>query len=198
MPKYLEVHGDEEVKRSITGVTVIFGGHPLDAASATQSLVALSGAEAEFYVCNRRTAGGLQTCHFLTEAGCDVIPRVWSDSSAAAGSFAGQAQTGPDATHADTGTAAERGVLLLKSAPTNEMTKHLAASRAAADHFDVRTDRVATVSFTNAARAASPRAAAAMEEATHTSWSALCPGTAAVVKISAGLDCEAVSSLGSL
>ena len=51
----------------------------------------------------------------------------------------------------------------------------------------------------NAACAASPRAAAAMEEATHTSRAALRPVTAAVVKISAGLDCEAVSSsLGSV
>ena len=40
---------------------------------------------------------------------------------------------------------------------------------------------------------ASPRAAAAMEEATHTSRAALRPGTAVVVKISAGLDREAVS-----
>ena len=46
---------------------------------------------------------------------------------------------------------------------------------------------------------ASPRAAAAMEEATHTRpgphWS---PGTEAVAKISTGLDCEAVSHLGSV
>ena len=36
------------------------------------------------------------------------------------------------------------------------------------------------------------RAAAVLEEATHTSRAALRPGTAAVVKVSAGLDCEAV------
>ena len=35
------------------------------------------------------------------------------------------------------------------------------------------------------------------EEATHTSRAALRPGTAAAVKISAGLDCVAVSPLGS-
>ena len=49
-----------------------------------------------------------------------------------------------------------------------------------------------------AACPASPRAAAAMDEATHTSRAAMRPGTAAVVKISAGLDCEAVSPLGSV
>ena len=48
-PKNLDVcgdsdwAGDEEWKRSATGVTKLFGGHPLDAASATHSLVALSG-----------------------------------------------------------------------------------------------------------------------------------------------------------
>ena len=63
----------------------IFPEHPLDAASATRSLVALSGADAEFYACNRGTAGGLQTCHFLTDAGYEVISRVCSDSSACRG-----------------------------------------------------------------------------------------------------------------
>ena len=72
-------------KRSTTGVAEIFGGHLLDAVSVTQSLVALSSAEAEFYAYNRGTAGGLQTCHFLTEAGYKVVPRVWSDSSACRG-----------------------------------------------------------------------------------------------------------------
>ena len=47
-----------------------------------KSPAALSSAEAEFHACNRGTAGGLQTCHFLTEAVYEVIPRVWSDSSA--------------------------------------------------------------------------------------------------------------------
>ena len=82
VPKYW---ADEERKRWTTEVTEIFGGHPLDAALATQSLVGLSCAEEEFYACNHRTAGELQTCHFLTEAGFEVIPRVWSDSSACRG-----------------------------------------------------------------------------------------------------------------
>ena len=97
VPKYLDVYGDsdwagnEDRKRSPTGVAEVFGGHLLDALSVTQSLVALSSAEAEFHACNRGTAGGLQTCHFLTEAG---YKRVWSDSSACRGSSAGQAQAG--------------------------------------------------------------------------------------------------------
>ena len=72
--KYLDVYGDsdwagdEERTRSSTAVTEIFRGHPLDSASATQLLVALSSAEEDFYACNRGTAGGLQTWHFLTEA----------------------------------------------------------------------------------------------------------------------------------
>ena len=88
VPKYLDVYGDsdwagdEDRKRSTTRVAEIFGDHLLDAVSVTQSLVALSSAEAEFHACNRGTAGGLQTCHFLAEAGQKVIPRVWSDCSA--------------------------------------------------------------------------------------------------------------------
>ena len=65
--------------------------------------------------------------------------------------------------------------------------------------------RSSTISFlwceslrSNATCAASPRVAAATEEATHTSRAALRPGTAAMVKISAGLDCEAVGPLGSV
>ena len=50
----------------------------------------LSGAEAEFHACNRRTAGGLQTCHFLTEVSHEVISRVWSDISACPGIVPGQ------------------------------------------------------------------------------------------------------------
>ena len=46
--------------------------------------------------------------------------------------------------------------------------------------------------------ATSARAAASLEEAKHTSRVALRPETAAVVRISAGLDCEAVSPLGSV
>ena len=42
------------------------------------------------------------------------------------------------------------------------------------------------------------RAAPALEEATHTSRAALRPGTAAVVKRSAGLDCGSVSPLRSV
>ena len=54
VPEYLDVYGvsdwagDEERKRSTTGVAKIFGGHQVDAASATQPLVALSSAQAEF------------------------------------------------------------------------------------------------------------------------------------------------------
>ena len=49
-----------------------------------------------------------------------------------------------------------------------------------------------------AAGAASPRAAAALEDATHTSKAGLRPRTAAVAKRSAGLDCASVSPMGSL
>ena len=49
-----------------------------------------------------------------------------------------------------------------------------------------------------AAGAASPLAATALEDATHTSRAALLPGTAAVVKRSARVECVVVSPLGSV
>ena len=143
VPKYLDVHGDsdwagdEERKRSTTGVAEIFGGHLLDAVSVTQSLVALSGAEAEFYSCNRGTAGGLQTCHFLTEAVYKVVPRVWSDSSACRGIVR---RTGSgrlrhlEIRHMWTQERLQKVEFLLKAVPMNDnvadlVTKQLAAAR---------------------------------------------------------------------
>ena len=79
------VVGTDAVCDSWVRLAEIFGGHLLDAVSVTQSLVALSSPEAEFYACIRGTAGGLQTSHFLYKAGYKVIPRVWSDSSACRG-----------------------------------------------------------------------------------------------------------------
>ena len=143
VPKYLDVYGDsdwtgdEERKRSTTGVVEIFVGHLLDAVSVTQSLVALSSAEAEFYACNRGTAGGLQTSHFLTEAGYKVIPRVWSDSSACR-EIVRRTGSGRlrhlEIRHKWTQERLQKGEFLLKAVPTNDnvadlMTKHLAAAR---------------------------------------------------------------------
>ena len=143
-PKCLDVYGDsdwagdEERKRSTTGVKEIFGGHPLDAASATQSLVPLSSAEAEFCACNRGTAGGLQTCHFLDRGGLrgDSVS-VERQQCLAAGSSAGQTQAGSrhlEIRHLWTPERLQKGEFLLKAVPTDDnvadlMTKHLAAAR---------------------------------------------------------------------
>ena len=144
VPKFLDVYGDsdwagdEERKRSTTVVAEIFGGHLLDAVSVTQSLVAPSSAEAKFYACNRGTVCGLQTCHFLTEAGHKVVPRVWSDSSACRGIVR---RTGSgrlrhlEIRHMLTQERLQKGEFLLKAVPTNDnvadlLTKHLAAARA--------------------------------------------------------------------
>ena len=51
----------------------------------------------------------LHTCHFLTEAGYEVIPRVRSDSSAARDRQQARHRHG-DPAHVDTGIAAERRV----------------------------------------------------------------------------------------
>ena len=142
MPKSLDVYGDsdsagdEERKRSTTGVAEILGGHLLDAVSVTQSLVALSSAEAEFYACNRGTAGGLHTCHFLTEAGYKVVP-CGATAVPAVGLSAEQAQAGSGTWRSDTcghRSGCRKGSSPLKAVPTNDnvadlMTKHLAAAR---------------------------------------------------------------------
>ena len=183
VPKYLDVYGDsdwagdEERKRSTTGVAEIFGGHLLDSVSVTQSLVALSSAEAEFYACNRGTAGGLQTCHFLTEAGYKVVPRVWSDCRGIVRRTGSGRLRHLEIRHMWTQERLQKGEFLLKAVPTNDnvadlMTKHLAAARVEellaklgvrpctrglvvaylitkveANDFDARAVHVATVSF---------------------------------------------------
>ena len=143
VPKYLDVYGDsdwagdEERKRSTAGLAEVFGSHQLDAVSVTQSLVALSSAEAEFYACNCGTSGGLQTCHLLSDTGYRVIPRVWCDSSACRG-IVRRAGTGKlrhlEIRHMWAQERLQKGEFLLKAIPTENnvadlMTKHLAAVR---------------------------------------------------------------------
>ena len=146
--------------------------NPLDAASATQTPVALSSTEAEFHACNRGTAGGPQTCHFLTEVGDSG---AWRGIAAGPSAGKAQAQTLGDPAHVDRGTAAERRVPAEVRTDENVvdvMTKHLAAARVEellsklgvrrcarelavaslitrvdAEHFDGRTYHLATVSL---------------------------------------------------
>ena len=74
----------------------------------------------------------MQSCHFLTEAGHKVIPRVWSDSSACRGIVR---RTGSGRLrHLEIRQRLQKGEFLLKAVPTNDhvadlMTKHLAAAR---------------------------------------------------------------------
>ena len=74
-----------------------------------------------------------KTCHFLTEAGCEVRPRVWSDSSACRGTVrkqgTGRAPRHLDIRHMWTQERPQKGEFLLKSVRTDEnvadlMTKH--------------------------------------------------------------------------
>ena len=98
VPKYLDVYGDsdwagdEERKRSTTGVAEIFGGHFLDAVSVTQSLVALSGVLR------------LQPRHRGWTADVSFPDRGGLQGGSASVEALG------DPTHVDTGAAAERGV----------------------------------------------------------------------------------------
>ena len=117
----------------------MLGAHCLEAVSATQSVIALSSAEAEFYASNRGCAGGLQMASFLKEAGLEVTPRVWTDSSACRGIMRRQG-TGRlrhlEIRHMWTQEKLQEGAFLLKAVPTETnvadlMTKHLAAERVA-------------------------------------------------------------------
>ena len=160
---------DEERKRSTSRLTEIIGSQTLDAASATQSVVALSSAKVEFYACNCGIAGGLHTCHFLTEAGYEVSPRVWSDSSACLW-IVRRTGTGRlkhlEIRHMWKQEWRQTGEFLQRAVSTGDnvadlLTKHLAAARVEellpklgvrclitrveADHFDARADHVATV-----------------------------------------------------
>ena len=85
------------------------------------------------HACNRGTAGGLQTCHFLAEAGYKAVPRVWSDSSACRGIVH---RTGlgrlrhKEIRHMWTQERLQKGEFMLQTVPTSDnvadlMTKHL-------------------------------------------------------------------------
>ena len=51
--------GDRESRRSTTGVVEMIGAHCIDSASCTQSTIALSTGEAEFYGVVKGSGSGL-------------------------------------------------------------------------------------------------------------------------------------------
>ena len=86
-------------------------------------------------------------------------------------------------------------ILWLTGPPRIRFNEYVDSGNQGKDVEDV--DVVVTLSERSmAACGASPRAATAPEDASHTSRAVLRPGTAAVAKRSAGLDCVAVSHLG--
>ena len=85
VPKYLDVYGSERLVRRRGAdrdlLEVIRSTQP----RRRNRWSRCPARRRRFYACNCGTAGGMQTCHILTEVGYEVTPRVWSDSSACRG-----------------------------------------------------------------------------------------------------------------
>ena len=71
--------------RSTSGGLAMLGGHPLKTWSATQSVVAMSSAEAELYSANEGASRGLAMQTLLGELGAVTELQLFLDSSAAKG-----------------------------------------------------------------------------------------------------------------
>jgi hypothetical protein len=76
---------EETAMRSTTCLMDFFGSHLIDSSSTTQSVVALSTGEAEFYGLVKGAASAIQSAELLREVGVDIKARVLTDSMAAAG-----------------------------------------------------------------------------------------------------------------
>ena len=72
-------------RRSTSGGVVVHGSHLIDHWSSTQSIVALSSAEAELNAIVKCTAEILGVMNLMKECGCEVTGKIFTDSSAARG-----------------------------------------------------------------------------------------------------------------
>ena len=125
--------GCKESRKSTTGGAIMLGGHTLKTWSKTQSLIALSSGESEFYAALKASAETLGMLAMLRDFGIKMTGEVHGDASAALGIInrKGLGRT----RHIDTGllwiqqTAAEKRLSYLKvlgtDNPADLMTKHL-------------------------------------------------------------------------
>jgi len=77
--------GDRVSRKSTSATAELHGSHTIETTSTTQSTIALSTGEAEFYALQRAGAGGLQTRHLLEAFGLSYSVEVRSDASAGIG-----------------------------------------------------------------------------------------------------------------
>ena len=127
--------GCKESRKSTSGGCILVGSHVIKTWSKTQSLLALSSAESEFYAALKASAEGLGILSVLKDLAWTLKGRVLGDASAALGIInrKGLGRT----RHIDTGmlwiqqTAAEKrleyGKVLGTDNPADLMTKHLSA-----------------------------------------------------------------------
>eukprot|EP00971_Amphidinium_carterae_P319363 6347305-Amphidinium_carterae.1 len=69
--------------RSTSGGWIQHGGHLIESFSATQQVVALSSAEAEYVAMTKTASHALELKHLLEERGLKTTVRLWADSKAA-------------------------------------------------------------------------------------------------------------------
>ena len=87
----INIHSDTDwagcarTRRSTTGTIVLLGSHLIKGSSTTQSVVALSSGEAEFYGLVRAGTMGIGIRGILKEMGLDAKIRICTDASAALG-----------------------------------------------------------------------------------------------------------------
>ena len=143
LPSVFEVYTDadfagcERTRKSTTGIATMLGSHCLSTYCKTQSVIALSSGESEFYALGSASTRGLGTKSLLEDLGIYVSLEVHSDSSAAKGT-SGRVGLGK-AKHIATAylwiqTAIRDQVLTVKTVKGTEnvadlMTKHLASPR---------------------------------------------------------------------
>ena len=77
--------GCRETRKPTTGGCAVLGRHTLKGWSKTQSLVALSSGESEFYAAVKASAEALGIVSLLQDLGYTVEGEVWGDASAALG-----------------------------------------------------------------------------------------------------------------
>ncbi len=77
--------GDERTRKSTTGIANVLGSHRLSVVCKTQSVIALSSGESEFYALGSAAQRGLGLVSLLEDLSIYVPLEVHSDSSAAKG-----------------------------------------------------------------------------------------------------------------
>ena len=72
-------------RRSTTCTHLAIGRHPIYSGSSTQTIVALSSGEAEFYSAVKGASRTIGTSKMYVDLGETIEPRLWTDSTAAKG-----------------------------------------------------------------------------------------------------------------